>query len=95
MLMVPAFASPISAQDNRAWRPSGNERWIFQSEQTSLLPTGLVRDSDRDQAIVPDLVVIPLFSTDPEVKPLSSETVADFHHRGIRMRPTATASLLR
>jgi hypothetical protein len=87
-----AVASPLAAQEAPYWTPGGDELWILQTYKTELAgDQGLVADSNWGNNLEPQMVIVPLYSGDTSVKPLSAEQVTGYHDRGIRVVCTVAA----
>jgi hypothetical protein len=84
VLLVAAMPAVAEAQSGERWVPKNGQRWMFQNYETTLQPAGLVLDTDGT-ALVPEFVVIPLYSSDPDVEPLTEKQIAGFHERNIRV----------
>jgi hypothetical protein len=84
-LLVSAAPSLGVAQNNLRWLPDGNERWMFQNYQSQLQPGGLVLDSNWNRALTPEFAVLPLYSSDPNVPPLSSRQIQALQDDNVRV----------
>lgn len=84
-IVASSFPQIVSAQEVTGWEPAGNERWIFQNYETTLANGGLILDTDWNRALTPGFVVIPLYSSDPDVDPLSTKDIDRYHEQNIRV----------
>lgn len=84
-IVASSFPQIVSAQEVTGWEPTGNERWIFQNYETTLTRGGLILDTDWNRALVPGFVVIPLYSSDPDVDPLTTKDIDRYHEQNIRV----------
>jgi len=91
LVLLISVPGSTNAQSPVSWIPGGTERWILQSRQIDLTKGGLVLDSDQDQTLTPEFVVLPLFSSDPNVPPLSASDIEELHERNIRVACTVVA----
>jgi hypothetical protein len=92
VILLLAVGEPLSAQEPPYWSPRGDERWILQTYQTDIVaPLGLVADSNWQNDLQPQIVIVPLFSGDTSVKPLSADQIAAYHQRDIRVVCTVAA----
>jgi len=87
LLLLPVAAAPLPAPaQGTPWIPRGDELWILQTYKTDLATSeGLVADSNWGKELQPQFVVVPLYSGDTSVPPLSAKQVASYHNQGIRV----------
>jgi hypothetical protein len=92
MVLFLATALPSPAQETPYWTPNGDELWILQTYKTDLASSkGLVADSNWGKDLAPQIVIVPLYSGDSSIKPLSAEQVTRYHDRGMRVVCTVAA----
>jgi hypothetical protein len=84
-LLISAVPPAASAQSNLRWLPDGNERWMFQNYQAQLQQGGLVLDSNWNRGIVPAFAVLPLYSSERNVPPLSARQIDALHEENVRV----------
>jgi hypothetical protein len=88
VILLLAAAGPLPAQETPYWTPQGNELWMFQTYQTELATEkGLVADSTWSTELYGQvqMVILPLYSGDSGVKPLTPEQITSYHDRGVRV----------
>ena len=85
LMLVAAVPSVATAQNTPGWLPTGNERWIFQHGQTELLSGGLVLDTNWGRSLAPQFVILPLYSSEPGVAPLTARQIETLHQADIRV----------
>ncbi len=85
ILLATAIPVDAGAQATPGWRPTGDERWIYQNYATQLDPRGLRLDTDSNRSLVPRFVILPLHSGEPSVPPLTARQIDALHEEDIRV----------